>query len=450
MRIGLLDHMGWGNLGDAAIQDAVIQNIRRKQPDAIIHGFSLNPADTARRHNITSFPIRRGIKACISIQKPAIESDANLNTDLVKASGSKKSGIISNLKKYFKRHCSRAYGMLSKLKGLAIKTYSSTVFEAIFIAKSYQRVKKLGLLVVSGGGQFSDLWGGAFGHPYTILTWALLCRVAGTDFVILSVGVGPLDSRASKIFLRIALNLAKYKSFRDLRSKKLIYNEVSADKRDMVCPDMAYSLEWNGGRETSEKKSVRSMIGVSPMAYMDPRVWPKKNSVIYQEYLKQIFSFISWALLNDYNVLLFYSQIRHDSPVVEDLQRMFAETDGTIAGGKLKIGETLSVDDLMEQIAATDYVVASRLHSIILAHNLIKPTLAVSDDLKVDSIMEAMELSDYCLKIRGIEFKLLIEKFEMMVEYDMKVRGRIEKKVREFRKRLEEQYDAIFGRGVLS
>ena len=31
-RIGLLDHMGYGNMGDAAIQEAFIANIRRRLP----------------------------------------------------------------------------------------------------------------------------------------------------------------------------------------------------------------------------------------------------------------------------------------------------------------------------------------------------------------------------------------------------------------------------------
>src|SRR5271166_5991090 len=60
-KIGLLDHMGGGNLGDDTTQTAVMCNIRKRWPDAIIYGFSMNPADTESRHAISAYPIRRKI-----------------------------------------------------------------------------------------------------------------------------------------------------------------------------------------------------------------------------------------------------------------------------------------------------------------------------------------------------------------------------------------------------
>src|SRR6185437_6591129 len=58
-KIGLLDHMGGGNLGDDTTQTAVMANIRSRWPGAIIYGFSMNPPDTRLRHGIASYPIRR-------------------------------------------------------------------------------------------------------------------------------------------------------------------------------------------------------------------------------------------------------------------------------------------------------------------------------------------------------------------------------------------------------
>src|SRR5579862_95407 len=57
-RIGLLDHMGMGNMGNAAIQEAFIACIKIRLPNADLVAFSLNPLDTKKRHNIVSYPIR--------------------------------------------------------------------------------------------------------------------------------------------------------------------------------------------------------------------------------------------------------------------------------------------------------------------------------------------------------------------------------------------------------
>jgi hypothetical protein len=60
--VALVSPCGYGNLGDAAIQDAVIANIRIRHPDAKILGVTLNPSDTENRHGIKTFPIAAGAR----------------------------------------------------------------------------------------------------------------------------------------------------------------------------------------------------------------------------------------------------------------------------------------------------------------------------------------------------------------------------------------------------
>ena len=57
--IGLMDHLGGGNLGDDTTQTAVIQNIKKRWPDARIYGFTMSPSDTEARHGIRTYPLRR-------------------------------------------------------------------------------------------------------------------------------------------------------------------------------------------------------------------------------------------------------------------------------------------------------------------------------------------------------------------------------------------------------
>src|ERR1035437_5815304 len=59
IQIALLHHTGCGNLRYDAILDVVVSNIRRRWNNAEIKGFSMNPDDTAERHGIPSYPIRR-------------------------------------------------------------------------------------------------------------------------------------------------------------------------------------------------------------------------------------------------------------------------------------------------------------------------------------------------------------------------------------------------------
>ena len=58
-RIGIIGHGGTKNLGDEALFATVIQNVRRRLPEAEVIGFTINPADSRERHGIECFPIRR-------------------------------------------------------------------------------------------------------------------------------------------------------------------------------------------------------------------------------------------------------------------------------------------------------------------------------------------------------------------------------------------------------
>src|SRR5271166_1512363 len=56
LRIGLISPTS-GNLGNAAMQSAMIANLRKRIAGVEIVGITLNPEDTHRRHGIQAFPL---------------------------------------------------------------------------------------------------------------------------------------------------------------------------------------------------------------------------------------------------------------------------------------------------------------------------------------------------------------------------------------------------------
>src|SRR5271166_4346584 len=55
-RVGLISPTS-GNLGNAAMQAAMIVNLRKRIAGVEILGITLNPDDTRRRHGIEAFPL---------------------------------------------------------------------------------------------------------------------------------------------------------------------------------------------------------------------------------------------------------------------------------------------------------------------------------------------------------------------------------------------------------
>ena len=104
----------------------------------------------------------------------------------------------------------------------------------------------------------------------------------------------------------------------------------------------------------------------------------------------------------------------------------------------------LSVEQLLPQIAATDLVVATRFHNIVLALLLKKPVISISFHHKCASLMEEMGLSDYCQDINHMDAGRLIEQFQDVERNAEKLKTVIRQKVEESRKALDEQYSLVF------
>jgi len=66
-------------------------------------------------------------------------------------------------------------------------------------------------------------------------------------------------------------------------------------------------------------------VGVSPLAYCDPRFWPIKDIFAYRNYLNGLSSFVSWLLQDGYNVVLFPTQVRMDRLAIEELKALVLE-----------------------------------------------------------------------------------------------------------------------------
>ena len=98
----------------------------------------------------------------------------------------------------------------------------------------------------------------------------------------------------------------------------------------------------------------------------------------------------------------------------------------------------------MSQLAATDFVVGTRFHNVLLALLLNKPSIAISFHHKCSSLMSQMGLSEYCQDIKRLNADSLIEQFCDLERNAESLRPFIKGKADEFRRALDEQYNCIF------
>jgi len=460
--IGLLDHQGLGNMGDAAIQESFIFNIKMRLANARLIGFSLHPDDTQKRHNIVSYPIRW----CYPGWNGSAISSANVSES--------KFTLKSILVRY------RGFYVLAK-------SVYDFVRELLHLMRSYNIVRSLDLLIMSGGGQLCELHGDL---PYNVFKFCVLAKLSNTPVFIVGVGADLLEKPINKFFARWAVRLANYTSFRSHESQALVCS-LNVKKETHVCPDPAYALDVQNyvTAESSDRlTSVESQallrnlgieieshvppgstyssdpqrflgakpsdklahkVGLNPMGFCDPRRWPRKDSAAYSHYLDKLTSLSLWLLAHNYHLEIFTSDISTDISAIEDLKtRLLARAP--FDRGEVVVRPLPTLKELLLQMSTFDFVITSKFHGVIFSHLLGKPVIALSYMPKIDHLMRAVGHDRYCLEIEHFDVKSLIESFQSLVNEREHLRALFRKTSTAYAEALRMEFNKLFGRETVT
>ena len=425
-KIGLLHHVGGGNLGDDATLNAVAGNIRRRWPNAEIVAFSMNPDDTETRHGIRSHPIRR--KGWSIGYKPA-GTEATF-----------KARVKALTRKYKPVFC------LLKAVSALVRLPIEVLCELFFLVSSRRIMKSFDLLIISGGGQLTEK-DGPWGFPYTIFKWVVLARSVGVSCIFLNVGAGPLAQLLSKFFAKRALRAADYVSLRDDKSRALVH-EIGFTGESRVCPDSVYGLEVATTNGSPLEGRSQPIVGFAPMPYPDPDpgggYLAENDQIIYDTFIGKLGSFASWLVSRSYALELFGTDIGVDPRAIKDLQRTLLSSHGIPSPQRGVNHPVKSVRDLLATMSGMDYVVTCRFHGVIFAHLLNKPVLAIAHHPKVTELMADLELSSYCVDIRDFDESLLADRFASMVNNADEIKSRMAASLTRNRQQLRSQFDELF------
>jgi polysaccharide pyruvyl transferase WcaK-like protein len=434
-RIGLLHHMGGGNLGDDGTLDAVLQNIRSRWPDSEIVGLSMNPDDTHKRHGIVSYPIRQ---RTWNLGNTSVNHGTNIK-QRAKAALSKYPSILK---------------LVKALNAVVVGIPTSVFKEMLFLARAIRLIKSLDLLIICGGGQLVESsggpWefvGGPWHFPFTIFKWVLGAKLLRVKCVMLNIGAGPLVRTLSKYFVRKAISFADYASFRDPESRGLVH-EIGVTRRTHVVCDSAYSLHIPAANGSSVMDSrCKGIVGLAPMAYGDPRLSPKHDPAVYNQFIQQLATFASWLLKNGYSVTLFCTDIGIDPPAIEDLERQLRNDSSiskSIADGSLRRVHQWTTRELLENMSSMDYLVVCRFHAVVFAHLLNLPVLAINHHPKVRAQMIDLGLPEYCVNLEDCNLEVLARTFSSLVSNQDGIRNRMSERLACYKQKLSAQFDELF------
>jgi polysaccharide pyruvyl transferase WcaK-like protein len=421
--VALLTPYDGGNLGDAAIQDALIYNLRKAHPPVPLCGITLYPEKTSAVHHLPCYPL-----AALTI--PFYNASRKAKSSSPDVLGSARPKTV----RWRRVPVSAAFSIFRS----PWKALQRIGHEIRHACQSYALLRHIDLLLIAGGGQLDEEWGGPWGHPFALFKWTVLARLAGSSVAFLSVGACLTESRWTRFFLKTALSTAHYRSYRDKGSREIALS-IHPKADGPIVPDLAFSLPAaNFSRQTSS--NVR--VGVSPIAYGHPSLWPTRDPEKYRQYMRELGTFISALLRNGMHVSLF-SSANPDDEIFAELTGSLDATLGEAELEALTIIKVASLYDLLALLQSVDFVVASRLHGLILSFFCGKPSLAISYDRKVQTLMNDLNQADYCVDIRSVQSADLLAKFAKMQANRDGITMQLEATLGQYRYSLETQYEMI-------
>jgi polysaccharide pyruvyl transferase WcaK-like protein len=398
-RICLFGIFGNGNFGNECTLQAMLSGVRRYLPHAEISCICSRPEETSSTYNIPAFLIKETFNHGPSRPRRA---------------------VVRLLRWVF--------------VGIPMELYRC--------GKAIAILRNTDLLVMTGTGMLGDFGITALGLHYDILRWSILARICRCKLLFVSVGAGPIKGRMSRYFVKSALALADYRSYRDNFSKDYLTSIGFDTTSDAVYPDLAFSLPITIMPDRHNEPR-RPVVGVGLMTYYDKRSTLEQGETVYHQYINTLASFVTWLLEHRYSVRLIIGDAVYDTRVMHDLRQLLKER-GVNHGSGIVDHPISSATDVLSQLATTDLVVASRFHNVLLALMLNKPVVSISYHAKIDSLMAGFGLATYCQDIDHLDLDRLIMQLTVLEKDAPLLKPRLQQTTDAYRKALDNQYDCIF------
>jgi len=396
-KIAFFGHFGAGNFGNEATFQAMLWNIRRFVPDAEMMCVTTFPMKVAEDYGIAAIPANDVVVESWDLRNPVAKFARKLFV-----------GIPSEIFRWFK----------------AVKA-----------------LWHVHIFIVVGTGLLTDSfclnsWG-----PYSVFKWSVAAKLCRCKVFFVSAGAGPLDTSLGRTLIKSALSMGNFRSYRDQATRDYLEGIGFRRQTDRVFPDLAFSLPPTALPQIAPRQGGRPVVGLGLMEFGGLYGIEKTTANQYSAYLDTLVGFVERLLFCGYDIRLLIGELT-DEHAVAKFQSLLK--DRTIGQDRVTSEPITSTENLLSQLAETDFVVATRFHNVLLSLLLNKPTISISFHHKCSSLMAQMGLSGYCQDIQKLSGQRLAEQFTELEKNANALKRVMNAKVAEFRNALEEQYSIIF------
>ena len=314
--------------------------------------------------------------------------------------------------------------------------------KAILWIHAMRQLRRLKVLIVPGTGILDDFGAWPLSWPYDLLSWCLLGRLMGVKVIFASIGAGPIRHPLSRWLMKSAARTAHYRSYRDTVSKAFMESIGFDARNDRIYPDIAFALPAPAATRRHDGEDRPLTIGVGVMTYRGWRNDSARGAETYAGYLEKMTRFVLWLLDRGYLVRVLMGD-EADRRAVDDLFRAVRSRRPDLAEGSILFAPAQTLHEVMQQMADTDIVVATRYHNVVCALRMGKPTISIGYAAKNDALLTEVGLAEFCQHVERLDVDLLEAQTARLISDRAAFERKLRDAQRQFQSRLSEQEDLL-------
>ncbi len=271
------------------------------------------------------------------------------------------------------------------------------------VPRSWMLAGSADVVIVPGMGVLEDTLGvRPWGMPLWLFLLAAACRVRGRRFILLAVGADPAAHAVTRRLYAATVRMAHHVSYRDGWSAEAM-RACGAREPDAVVPDLAFA------HPSAPRQSVepgRVVVGV--MAYYGPHDDPVRGAQTRRRYVEVLATAVG-RLVDEGDWVVLVGGDRVDLDVAHEIRAAALARCPDSPPGGVEVREVETFDELSEEMARAEVVVASRFHNLICALRLARPTVSLGYATKNRRLMSSMGLEEFCQDIQAVDADRLLE-----------------------------------------
>jgi polysaccharide pyruvyl transferase WcaK-like protein len=394
--IALFGLFGVGNIGNEASLSAGIRAIRRRLPDAEIVVVGLLTDVVSEQHGVR----------CVSIHTG--------------------------------RSMPRVWGAPRPVRLLV-----RALMEPVRWLNIFRFLETVDGVIIPGTGILDDFGEGPQQMPYQLIVWTTLARIAGRPWSMVGVGGQSIKHPVSRWLVGRTMRNVGSVTYRDQGSLEYMTTIGVDTTSSSIQPDVVFSLPIPD--DLGPNGTGAGVIGLGLMNYAGWNVAARDREGVFDGYIDSMIEITRRLLSDGFTIRILVGELG-DAAAVDRLTAAVKSDLGESGVEGLTIEAIETFDDLLDQVAQTDAVVATRFHNVVASLMMSKPTVSIGYDPKNRELMAAFGLGAHCHHIDQIVVDDVLSDVEVVLRKEVDRRPGMLAINEVYRREVDEGFDQVIDR----